>query len=505
MRYSLFLHSFSRVFSPASMVLVSGKWLRLLFYLIVFSPLHHALTDGARKQSQFPGQSIGDEKDSLPAPQLQKGHQIPWRSPADSGYLGGKRAQERRHARADEIGSQSPEVDELNDDGPIELLDFTTLPATSPDTLSATPSSLHTLRFRLDGDNGFGFPIPRHYSKRINSNGGSTSLFVQKHDAGIIAGHTRPATTNTSRSAKTRSSVRLSDGTHLATPAVSTAQKSATVTRGPQITDASAMYDTRTLSGVSGASGSYSQISTVNKDGLATILPVWFGTGGVAIIIVLVAGVAGSHPPPPPPGFPPLEIDAHGKAEPVNPNENENEGEGEDHHDDPENPGNDITTGRDRQSGAVSTTQALQGNDGVELTSQFPLSTTFSTLTNSLSTARFPLALSSVGAEISSSVTIRSHISTRTQTSSFPSPTSAINTNFSLIFPTDGNAPGNTVLASELLRLFGDNVYTSQNHVSGIVYWSVPLSPEQSQKFQANPLVCAFLKNSKVIIVLFMS
>lgn len=85
-------------------------------------------------------------------------------------------------------------------------------------------------------------------------------------------------------------------------------------------TTGSAAYKTLTLSGVTGKSGSFSQTKTTDKAGFVTTLPIWFGAGGAALVLLSVAGLAKGEPAPPPPaGLPPIHIGPDGQASLDNP------------------------------------------------------------------------------------------------------------------------------------------------------------------------------------------
>lgn len=90
-------------------------------------------------------------------------------------------------------------------------------------------------------------------------------------------------------------------------------QGSSAHTIKPASTTSSASFRTQILAGVTGVPGSFSQTKTTGSNGLATNLPVWFGAGGVAILVApLIAGVG--LVPPPPVGLPPVEIGPDGVA-----------------------------------------------------------------------------------------------------------------------------------------------------------------------------------------------
>ena len=181
----------------------------------------------------------------------------------------------------------------------------------------------------------------------------------------------------------------------------------------PPIT--SAVYATYTLSGVTGASGSYSQLTTTGPTGQSTILPVWFGAGGIALVVVLIAGVAGPHPPPPPPGYEPLGINSDGDAEPeegepANDDDNNNDDDNDDHDDD-DNPD------------AHSTSAYGILEDVKTSNARFPVSSTFPSLPPSLTpvytyiSSATPVMHTTSAAGISASRTVSLRSASRTQLS----------------------------------------------------------------------------------------
>lgn len=75
----------------------------------------------------------------------------------------------------------------------------------------------------------------------------------------------------------------------------------------------SKLFKTQTLSGVTGAPGSFSQTKTTDKSGHSTILPIWFSPLGAAILVApVVPFVPGIIPAPL--GYPELSIGPDGQA-----------------------------------------------------------------------------------------------------------------------------------------------------------------------------------------------
>ncbi|KAI9750268.1 MAG: hypothetical protein M4579_006532 [Chaenotheca gracillima] len=86
-----------------------------------------------------------------------------------------------------------------------------------------------------------------------------------------------------------------------------------TPVKKPPPTTSPAKWKTSTLAGVTGPPGSVSQTKTTDKNGLATVLPIWFLAGGAAVLVVPAIGVALGAPPPPP-GLPVVNIGPDGLA-----------------------------------------------------------------------------------------------------------------------------------------------------------------------------------------------
>lgn len=180
-------------------------------------------------------------------------------------------------------------------------------------------------------------------------------------------------------------------------------------------------FRTQTLSGVTGAPSSFSQITTTDSSGHSTVLPIWFGPLGAGIVIVPdAAGLGGVIPPPP--GYLPLEI------------------------------------GPDGQASRVSKAESQSPRDR-------------STLTSS-STSR-------------PSITSSSRLSS-TSSSSLATTTSVP---LWLIFPKNRKDAANSRFTTELTLLFGRYLYTSQNGLSGVVFWRAPLNSTQRTQYNASALV----------------
>jgi hypothetical protein len=102
-----------------------------------------------------------------------------------------------------------------------------------------------------------------------------------------------------------------------------------------QIYIESGKFGTKTLSHVTGKKGSISKMTTTGQNGLATVLPIWFGLAGLAILVVPldIFGAAGMVPPPL--GFPPVEIGPDGEPTEVNNDNEDDPDEGDPDEDDP--------------------------------------------------------------------------------------------------------------------------------------------------------------------------
>ncbi|KAM0813307.1 hypothetical protein AB5N19_13300 [Seiridium cardinale] len=83
------------------------------------------------------------------------------------------------------------------------------------------------------------------------------------------------------------------------------------ITAGPQTTTESGSFATSTAS-ISGLTANTA--TTTSADGHATILPIWFVSPGVGIILIPGPGVTPGGIIPPPPGYPPLVIDENGQV-----------------------------------------------------------------------------------------------------------------------------------------------------------------------------------------------
>ena len=81
------------------------------------------------------------------------------------------------------------------------------------------------------------------------------------------------------------------------------------------------VWSVHTLSNVTGAPSSYSQTTTINRNGSPTILPIWFNNQGLGIVVSLHSGPGGA--PPSPFDFFGLFIDGSGEAEPEDDDEDE--------------------------------------------------------------------------------------------------------------------------------------------------------------------------------------
>ena len=236
------------------------------------------------------------------------------------------------------------------------------------------------------------------------------------------------------------------------------------VTTKPPSQTQSNSFETLTISGVSGKPGGFSQTSTTDLNGLATILPVWFGANGAAVIVVLTAGSLRNTPPPPPPGFPPLEIGPDGEASPEDPTEDP-KSEDPDDPEDPKDP---------EDGGHHSTAHDMPGN--VQTTSKgLPLPKMTSYL--QVLSASLPILLQSSSGP------------TQVSSSRAALTSSAVALNNSMIFPKNREDGSNAALTSDLQTLFGDRLYIAQNPFTGLVYWSAPLTAGQIAKYQSDPRV----------------
>lgn len=204
-------------------------------------------------------------------------------------------------------------------------------------------------------------------------------------------------------------------------------------TKKPAVASAVAKYKTAILSGVTGVPGSFSQTTTTGQDGLATVLPIWFGAAGIAagvgiLLTPLVAGVVGV--PPPPPGLPPVEIGPDGRASPSP------------HNQDP--------------------------------TPTYQSSHAHNHPTSSLST----VSSRSVPSSKSSSTT-----------SASASPSASASTSVYMISPKDPHSPANDAFTTELRRVFGSRLVIVENIISGLILWAAPLTESQAAQYRSNVVV----------------
>lgn len=199
-----------------------------------------------------------------------------------------------------------------------------------------------------------------------------------------------------------------------------------------------AVYTTKTLASVTGPPGSYSQTKTTDRNGHSTILPLWFDAAGAAILVAPLVAVAGAIPIPPPPGFPPLIIGSNGAASPAP---------------------------------APAEPQPQRPNLTPTPSHPHPTSTPSP---NSMSTRRSR--------------------SLRSRSSQTSSAVPSVQPKMYLIYPKDGLNAGVVHFTSELKYTFGQELFTSFNRMSGVVYWSAPMTPEQVRTFAADPMVSHSLR-----------
>ncbi|RDW63247.1 hypothetical protein BP6252_10792 [Coleophoma cylindrospora] len=90
---------------------------------------------------------------------------------------------------------------------------------------------------------------------------------------------------------------------------------SGTITLEPQTVIETGTFAT-TTSSIAGLTAN--SVTSTSVDGHPTILPIWFVSPGIGIIVIPVAGVIAGGIVPPPPGYPPLTIDPNGEPQTVN-------------------------------------------------------------------------------------------------------------------------------------------------------------------------------------------
>lgn len=199
----------------------------------------------------------------------------------------------------------------------------------------------------------------------------------------------------------------------------------------PVGTAGSALFSTHTLSGVTGVPGSFSQTKTTDSNGLATILPIWFGVAGAGIILTpLIGGVGGV--PPPPLGLPAVDIGPDG-----------------------------IASANSRPQDQTPTESPPSNHHSISTTAHS---------SSSVSSSR-----SGASSRISSSTS-----SAAPKASVWPY----------VISPKNPHDAANNALTSELQRTFGTDVLVVSNRVSGVLMWSVLMTESQSNTYRNNAVVC---------------
>ncbi|KAK7750552.1 hypothetical protein SLS62_007528 [Diatrype stigma] len=101
------------------------------------------------------------------------------------------------------------------------------------------------------------------------------------------------------------------------------------ITEGPGSSTTTPTFSTTTAT-IAGLTTN--SATTTSVDGQSTILPIWFVSAGVGIILVPGAGVAPGVVIPPPSGYPPLVIGSDGQVheEDSDNNDNDNDDDGDD-------------------------------------------------------------------------------------------------------------------------------------------------------------------------------
>ncbi|KAI9752350.1 MAG: hypothetical protein M4579_005658 [Chaenotheca gracillima] len=220
------------------------------------------------------------------------------------------------------------------------------------------------------------------------------------------------------------------------TSSPTTSRNSSHVTKSPLATSP-APFKTSTLYGVTGKPGSFSQTTTTDKNGLATVLPIWFGGAGVALLVVPAGAALGAHPPPPP-GLPPVHIgpDGHASAGP----------DADDSH-----PTHHASS---------------------------PHSDQHASATSHASSSR------------------ASSSSSRSSSSSSATPTATGTSH--IILPKDAHASANDALTTELKSKFGSLLLTVSNSENGVLMWSAPLTEDQVNQYTKNAAVSSIERDNSV-------
>ncbi|KAI9755530.1 MAG: kinesin motor protein cin8 [Chaenotheca gracillima] len=196
-------------------------------------------------------------------------------------------------------------------------------------------------------------------------------------------------------------------------------------------------FRTTTLTGVTGSPKSFSQTTTTDVNGHKTVLPVWFGVAGAAVVVIPIAGVAGAAAaalidsvPPPPPGLPAVEIGPDGQASP--------RASPEDH------------------------------------------STPTHTLLSSHSPSRRPS-------------------STRPSSASSSASPTASRVAF-VITPKESHAQANGAVTNELNDLLAADVEVVNNPSLGLLFWAAALTQAEATHFRANPAVSSVELDTLIVL-----
>ena len=261
---------------------------------------------------------------------------------------------------------------------------------------------------------------------------------------------------------------------------------------GAPATPTQNVYKTIYPAGVTGPPGSYSQTSTTDLYGLATVLPVWFAANGAAVVVVLTAGTLIDKPPPPPPGFPELEIDSDGEAQPEDQKDSDDDSKkksddnAENRSDDDPEPKSDDNSHKSVPPVGQSSNQGLSTlppRNPQESVGSSSAIQSLQSASRASPTDPFPQISSVIQ---SSPPSVKSSMTTAIRSTTPASASSSIPIqDYYLIIPKDAKNMLNIALTSELLGLFGSKLYTLENkYIGEVLYWRAPLNQQQLDHYR---------------------
>ncbi|CAD6576427.1 MAG: hypothetical protein ASARMPREDX12_007881 [Alectoria sarmentosa] len=233
--------------------------------------------------------------------------------------------------------------------------------------------------------------------------------------------------------------------------------------------NASNVYQTQTLSDVTGEPFGISQTHTTDKN---------------------VSLVSGSLPPgavpPPPPGFSPVDI-VDGLAELAE------DDEGSEPEERPEGGGKSSSPFAEPNS--ISNSRSVSGSFSGSIRTRSTITSALTSPTGSLDHTSGTTLSANASQSILSSATATSWTTAQSVSPNVTISSNATNATAYIIYPSDGGSNANSVLTSELQKLFGENLYICENEYIGLLYWRVPLMAAQVATYQLNPAVSAVVQD----------